>query len=93
MVTGKDESVKRRFIDHIISASASALVLFFVGWLAGYTELKADVLSMKNNFTTHEKQNAQYREDQAKAREKDDKKWDDRITRIENCFIIRNCGK
>ncbi len=93
MVTDKDNSVKSRFVDHIISAAASILVLLFVGWLAGYSELKADVLSMKGNFIAHEKQNAEYRASQAKAREDEDRKWDARINRLENCFIVRNCGR
>lgn len=91
MVSPKDSDVKSRFMDHIISACASAIVLLFVGWLAGYAQIKESVAEMKTSFLNHEKQNAEYRERMAKAKETEDAKWDARITRLENCFIIRTC--
>lgn len=91
MVSPKDSDVKSRFMDHIISACASGAVIIFVGWIAGYAEIKESVAGMKISFTNHEKQNAEYRERMAKEKEADNKRWDDRIHRLENCFIMRNC--
>lgn len=92
MVTDRNASMKSRVTEHIVQAFLSAVVLVLVGWISGYVELKSAVAGLKVQFAEHERKNAEYRERTAKDKENDDKKWDYRIQRIENCFIVRNCG-
>jgi hypothetical protein len=83
--------------------------LLIVGAISSVTTLKAmemDVSALKDSFkalaaTTitrtefnmHTQQNTGYRERMAKEKVDEDRKWDARITRLENCFILRECKK
>ena len=83
--------------------------MLIVGIVSGFVTLKAlendvanlgkDVLTLKNSsithveFDMHKKQNEEYRDRMAKEKEEYDRKWDARITRLENCFILRECKR
>lgn len=69
--------------------------LVIVGMVSSYGTIKTleyEVTTLKTQFVVHEKQNTEYRVQAAKDRSDDDRKWDARIARLENCFIVRNCG-
>lgn len=93
MVTNKTSEIKDRVIDHILSAFVSALVIWFVGWLAGFADVKTRIDVLATAFASHERKNEDYRREEAERKNADDRKWDARINRLENCFIIKNCGK
>lgn len=87
IVTGKsvgDSPLLTRFVELII-----------VGALSAFTTIKAlenDVSKLTTRFESHEKQNTEYREKTARDKVEEDRKWDSRIQRLENCFISRTCG-
>ena len=53
--------------------------------------LERDVAELKVDLKVHEKLNEDYRNRMLTEKHIDDSKWDARITRLENCFIRRDC--
>ena len=69
--------------------------LAIVGVVSSYGTIKTlenDVGILKQQLARNEQMDSEYRASAARQRQEDDRKWDGRIQRLENCFILRNCG-
>ncbi|MDA8260209.1 MAG: hypothetical protein M0Z99_32025 [Betaproteobacteria bacterium] len=85
LVTGK---LYAPFLTKVIEL----LIVGVISSVITLNTLANDIANLKIQFVTNEKQNADYREKTAREKTDDDKKWDARISRLENCFISRMCG-
>lgn len=71
---------------------AELTIVGIVSSIGTIRTLESDVGNLKSKFEAHERQNTSYREQAARDSLETDKKWDQRIQRLENCFIQRTCG-
>ena len=82
-----------------VTRLAELVIVGIVSGVSTFKSLEYDVAALNTKLVAHEKQNSDYRADMEKkrteetrVRAEEDRKWDIRIQRIENCFILRNCG-
>lgn len=68
-----------------ITRLAELAIVGIVSSIGTIRALESDVSNLKTQFAAHERQNVA-------DRAEDDRKWDQRIQRLENCFIQRTCG-
>lgn len=77
----------------IVSVVSSSFVLGY--WISKQDNkidaVAAEVKVVQRNLDDHDTRNRQYREEHARYEAIEDAKWDQRIQRMEACFIYRNC--
>lgn len=96
-----------RLIELAIAGSlggAFSLGVFFTKLDSRIDTATAAIKIVQSNLDVHDRKNTDYREQHARQdaeerlrqeakRVEEDKKWEARITRMENCFIYHNCER